>query len=184
MDSSVQFAECLVKKEYSGKELGAIKGKAALIIAASVAVTLAVCAFLPLLLPLLAVDAVIAWLAIRSMRAKLNTEFEYRVADGEMSVDRIVMRSRRKAVISFDLSHCETVAPYRGKYKDSADRDEYDGIIDVSASLSSPGTYFAVICQNSGDENVKTIVFFTPSEKLLRAIRFRFRRAVIEADDI
>lgn len=179
MDSSVQYAECLVKKEYSGKEAASEKMKTVLICVAVAAVTLIICAFLPLLLPLIPIDAVLIIWVIHRLRVKLNTEFEYRAADGEMTVDRVILKSKRKEIISFDLSHCEIIAPYREKYIDLAERGEYDAIIDVSSSLSSPDIYFAVISEGNGDENTKTLVYFTPSEKFLKTVRFYNRRTVI-----
>jgi hypothetical protein len=94
-----------------------------------------------------------------------DLEFEYTYIKGELSVDKIMGKERRKKAASFDLSQLEIVAP-----TDSYLLDSYRNatkVYDFSSLEPEHKVYAMVLHQNAG--NVK--VLFEPNGDILNAMR-------------
>lgn len=63
------------------------------------------------LMPILLVAAVILGVVDYVFIPRLSVEFEYLYVNGELDVDRIFSKSRRKRAASYDLSSMEIMAP-------------------------------------------------------------------------
>ncbi len=96
----------------------------------------------------------------------LSVEFEYLVVEGDISIDRILARSRRKKVLDCKKEEIQFVAP-----SDSYMLKDYEKtgmkVKDCSSGRSGARTY-ALIYQQGAD-CVKVV--FEPNEKILRALR-------------
>ncbi len=97
----------------------------------------------------------------------LSVEFEYLVVEGDISVDRILARSRRKKVINCKKEEIQIVAP-----SDSYMLKDYEKngmkVKDCSSGRHDAKTY-SMICQQGAD-CVKVI--FEPNDKILRSLRY------------
>lgn len=97
----------------------------------------------------------------------LSVEFEYLVVEGDVSVDRILARSRRKKVINCKKEEIQIVAP-----SDSYMLKDYEKngmkVKDCSSGRQDAKTY-SLICQQ-GAECIKVI--FEPNDKILRSLRY------------
>lgn len=97
----------------------------------------------------------------------LSVEFEYLVVEGDVSVDRILARSRRKKVINCKKEEIQIVAP-----SDSYMLKDYEKngmkVKDCSSGRPDAKTY-SLICQQ-GAECIKVI--FEPNDKILRSLRY------------
>lgn len=94
-----------------------------------------------------------------------DLEFEYTYIKGELSVDKIMGKERRKKAASFDLTQLEIVAP-----TDSYLLDSYrnvNKVYDFSSLEPDHKVYAMVLHQNTG--NVK--VLFEPNGDILNAMR-------------
>jgi len=94
-----------------------------------------------------------------------DLEFEYTYIKGEISVDKIMGKERRKKAASFDLTQLEIVAP-----KESYLLDSYKNaskVYDFTSLEPDHKVYAMVLHQNSG--YVK--VLFEPNGEILNAMR-------------
>ncbi len=90
-----------------------------------------------------------------------NVEYEYAITNGEMDVDMIISKRRRKRLATFSCRTLEILAPLSGdKYT-----EEYKNLKTIFAAQSkkSPTAYFAVFNRGGGRE----CLLFEPSRKML-----------------
>ncbi len=111
---------------------------------------------------LIAVGALyFAWYLISG----LNLEFEYIFTDGELDIDKISAKRKRKRMLSVRVSSFEEFDAFDlEKYR----QKQYDVVYNASASLQEPGNYYAVF-RNA--ERKQCILILTPNEKILEAIQ-------------
>lgn len=95
-----------------------------------------------------------------------DSEFEYTYVKGELDIDRIMGKSRRKRCIVLDLDHTEIVAP-----EDSYLLDNYKNQkckeYDFSSGIADHKKY--VMYATSKNELVR--VLFEPSEKMMNDMK-------------
>jgi len=92
-----------------------------------------------------------------------NLEFEYSVTNGELDIDKIIARSRRKRLISVHSSTFEYFAPLTTENKSMFEGDGALKKIDAFSSLESDNIYFAIYHKN----NDKIRLAFEPTEKMI-----------------
>ncbi|MBC7765959.1 MAG: hypothetical protein H7Y41_05690 [Hyphomonadaceae bacterium] len=99
--------------------------------------------------------------------ASRNVEFEYIVTNGEIDVDKIISRKRRKRLLSANMRHAIIVARMDdAQYKNEFNQTTQKTITAVS-SMTAPNIYFAIV--PTKEQTVKLI--FEPSERMLEAFR-------------
>ena len=115
----------------------------------------------------LTVLAVGAGLFISPMLPRTDLEYEYLFVNGEFDIDMVMSKSKRKKVMSMNLSEADLVAPL-----DSHRMDYYNGNSRLKTLDYSSGNQqhrrFAVIIK-SGGENCKIII--EPDEQMAQAIK-------------
>ena len=158
------FVEYLVKKKNGPRELLL---KVLIVLAALL--LFVVMMYLGMLFPvasmvttLLAFGALYGgWLLMTNM----NVEYEYIVTNGEMDVDKIVARRRRKRLLTVAARSFEKFGPYR--HGDHAGED-YANRVYVCTSLEDPGCYYAVF---NHAKLGRTLLVFSPSDRVLEALK-------------
>ncbi len=104
----------------------------------------------------------------------LNIEFEYLYIDGQLSIDKILNRNKRKKMLECDKDSLLMLAPL-----DSYVLKDYEGtgvkVIDCSSGRADAKKY-AFIYQ-SGQQRMKVII--EPNDKLLQCIRNTTPRKVV-----
>lgn len=109
--------------------------------------------------------AAVFYLIFRFMRSK-NVEYEYAVTNGDMDIDKITAQKKRKRIFSGHAKNYEIVAKMHSDRYNQSYADTQNKIIAVS-SLKEEDVYF-IITQYKGQ---RTIVYFQPSEKMLKSFR-------------
>ncbi|HAH79153.1 MAG TPA: hypothetical protein DCL64_06515 [Ruminococcaceae bacterium] len=150
------FVEQIVKKKFGPRDYG--------IAAATVVVGLALI-FLSLQIPpivlLVTVGVCFAAYYIISSR---NLEFEYSVTNGDITIDKIINRRRRKRVISVDAREIEEMGRF---HPDLLRRKAGCTRVFTSRQDSGGEWYFCAHHPQKGN----VLVVFDPEEKVLKAIR-------------
>lgn len=165
--------ECLVERKKTGK-VYVIRGLVffvdSILLALSVFIFLFLTAFSATIFIFAAIGALITWLAIRST----NIEYEYSFFENELTIDRIVNKSKRKRLKSFDLSKMELMAP-AGSKRLGGNPDNNRRKLNFSALDENYINYVIVVLDDMGTETELT---FTPNEKLIDVIKRKYPRKV------
>lgn len=115
----------------------------------------------------------LVYLAYRLITSR-NLEFEYVVTNGELDIDKIISRRKRKRIFSASCKEFEIVA----KVKSNSFSQSVQSIknrIDASSSLDSPDAYFATL----NYKGEKTVLIFEPDEKMLNNFKLFIPRKVL-----
>lgn len=150
------YAEWLVKRRDPSYAVP-VKGLMILILAASVFLALTT---LPGILLAIAAAA-----ATYLVFINLSVEFEYLFVEGDLSVDRILAKTRRKKVVECKKDEIQIVAPsdsYLLKDHEKSGMKVYD-----CSSKTGAKTYSLIF--RRGSECIKVI--FEPNERMLRSMR-------------
>lgn len=102
-----------------------------------------------------------------------SMEFEYAVTNGELDIDCIIARNRRKRIFSASAKEFEILA----KVKSEKYASEYKLItkkIFAGTFQEADDLYFAVL----NYKGERTILYFNPSDKMLESFRFANPRNV------
>lgn len=151
------FVEQIVKKKFGPADYAI----AILAVVAGLALA-AVSFFVPGVgVLILVLDAVGVYYLITSR----NLEFEYSVTNGDITVDRIINRRRRKRVINTDAQYIEDIGRYDPKRL--ANKQGYAKIVASQYDDGRGSWYFCARDPKKGN----ILVVFDPEEKVLGAIK-------------
>ncbi len=98
------------------------------------------------------------------LTAKLNVEYEYIVTNGTMDIDKIVNKSSRQRVSSFEIAKVERVEKYNPSLLNNVKKEN----LVFACNQNDPNAYLIVASRE--DAKVNYIVF-SPNEKLQEAIK-------------
>ena len=106
------------------------------------------------------------------INTSFNVEFEYILTNGELDVDKITHKRKRKRIITV---HCKSFIEF-GKIEpgNETDNNSYSQIIDASAKSKTFEDYYAVFYKNG--QKVKLI--FNPTGKMTEMFKFYAPRVV------
>lgn len=102
-----------------------------------------------------------------------NVEFEYIVTNGEIDIDKITSRRRRKRIFSASCKEFDIVS----RVKSNSFSQSVQSIkkrIDASSSIDSPDAFFATL----NYKGEKTLLIFEPDERMLNNFKFFISRKV------
>ena len=97
-----------------------------------------------------------------------NLEFEYSVTNGDLTIDRIINRQRRKRVISFDCKDVEAIGKYKAVDHQSKHYDK-KFFASLKADGSDEGAWYITV--RSAKYGGLCLVVFNPEERVLDSIR-------------
>ena len=92
----------------------------------------------------------------------LNVEYEYIITNGTMDVDKIINRSSRKRMLSFDLSGVSKIE----KFNPNAPSNPKSLV--VACNTDSENTYL-LVAEREGKGNVELV--FEPDERIQSAVK-------------
>lgn len=95
-----------------------------------------------------------------------NVEYEYILTNGDIDIDKITAKRKRKRVLSFSTKEFEIVAPYKHG-------ENYTNVLDLG-TRNYENAYYAVF---SKDGQKKTLVF-NPPQKMIEAMKTYSPRTV------
>lgn len=160
------FVEELITVHTTGKILLAKIG----VVLAVIVLTIAVFWFIPAILPLMfSIFVVGAYFAIKF----LNVEYEYAFTNGELDVDKILGKRKRKRMVSTDSKSIKLMAPYTADYESDATAYSVEYTYDFSSSPSAAGRWFVIFEDKDGK---LCFMVMQPSEKLRTAMKSYLRQ--------
>jgi len=95
----------------------------------------------------------------------LSVEYEYVFTNGELDIDAIYNRSRRKRVFSANVNDIEIMAHVDDKVR-AGDMQSYQDLRDYSSGTTTPDTYAFMI----NYKTKRTKIIMEPNEKMLKAM--------------
>ena len=95
-----------------------------------------------------------------------NVEYEYILTNGDIDIDKIIAKRKRKRVLSFSTKEFEIVAPCK-------QGENYTNVLDLG-TRNYENAYYAVF---SKDGQKKTLVF-NPPQKMIEAMKTYSPRTV------
>ena len=157
------YTEQLVKKQSGAKEMAI---RAGLIVLTVIAVFIVLMFPLGIILPILAVVLDVF------MFRRLNVEYEYLFVNGDLDVDKIMSRAKRKRMFSMNVSEMELLAP-----SDAPELRQYQNAKTLDFSS---GTGQAKLCTLVvADHGELKKVVFEPNETIIEGFFVLAPRKVI-----
>lgn len=150
------FVEQIVAIKKTGKDFAAYIGIVLL------SLTLMLIGYIFLTSIFIAVAAAVIFGAYK-LFLRLNIEYEYIITNGTMDVDKIIAKSSRKRMISFDVSSIQRIEKYTGVLPKNIEKDCF------FACNKKDENAFVVYYKEEGKQQ-KTFVF-APNEKVREAIK-------------
>lgn len=106
---------------------------------------------------------------------RLNAEFEYIYADGQIDFDRIRGNAKRKTLLRVDLETAEIVAPSNSN--EIKNYNSQNARIKDFTSFDKEAKTYTMIVRKDGDLYK---IFFEPSERLIKSMKRKNPRKVVE----
>lgn len=151
------YVECMVKKKPSGL-MSALK-----VLLIAVTVVTGLLGFLGMIVFLIA--AVVAGVGAYFVGLNANLEYEYLYVDKQLTVDKIMARTRRKKVETFDLERMEILAPVKSWHLDDYKNRQLKEVDYSSGVEQKPDTRYSLIY------NGEKRVIFEPNAEMVAAIK-------------
>lgn len=154
------FVEQIVKKKFDGKDYA--------IFVAIILGTL-VLIFATLIIKILAQFSFFIGIGILAgayfLILSRNLEFEYSVTNGDVTVDKIINRSKRKRIVSFDAHSVEEMGKYDAQKHQGK---SYDSRLFTGDNAANSDSWYMTF---HSTKTGHTLFVFTPNEKVLTAIK-------------
>ena len=99
-------------------------------------------------------------------RFMLMVEYEYTFVNGELTIDRILARSKRKHMLDINV---KTVYKLGYINKTEINQRDIDTVKDFSTSASDENTVFA--CYKDESSGKKVMLLFTPNQKIIDSMK-------------
>ena len=122
--------------------------------------------------------AAVGWVGHRFYQ-NFNSEFEYILTDGELDIDKIAAKRRRKRLLNVKTGNYELVAPYNDSNKRDFDAGNFDLTLDVRSSPKAENVWF-VICTVKDKGRVR--VLFEPTDAMIAHLRRHIPQKVSRLD--
>ena len=155
---SESYVELLVKKKKTPKD-SILKG----LMIAGIVILVLIGLVIPLVLIAASALGVLAYFKMPG----LDLEFEYLYVNGELDIDKIMSKVKRKRVGSFDISKAEMVAPVKSHELDYYRQSKDLKVVDCSSGEDHANVYGMVI----KDEKGMKLVLFEPNQEILDDMR-------------
>lgn len=104
------------------------------------------------------------------LMTSLNVEYEYIVTNGELDIDKIIARRKRKRLLTVSAKTFEEFGPYTENTSFEAAQTTVE-----ATDASGQGIYYAVFRHPAHGQ---TSLFFTPDERVLEAIKIALPRNI------
>lgn len=151
------YVECMVKKKANGL-MSALK-----VLLIGIAVITGLLGFMGLIVSL--IIAVVAGVGAYFVSLNANLEYEYLYVDKQLTVDKIMARTRRKKVETFDLERMGILAPIKSWHLDDYKNRQLK-VVDYSSGVEQqPDIRYSMIY------NGEKRVIFEPNAEMVAAIK-------------
>lgn len=113
------------------------------------------------------------WYLITSFKV----EFEYTLTNGELDVDKITAKRRRKRLITIKIKEIDIMAHVAGNDKNELINQNFKTVIDASSSPLSPNAFFISVHHNKLG---LTKLIFEPEQRIIGICRSVAPRKVFD----
>jgi len=113
---------------------------------------------------------VLGYLAFR-LTKKFSIEYEYIITNGCFDVDKIIAKSSRKRIMSFEISNVEAVEKFN---PNSMPTREFKEKL-FACNLDDPNAYYMIISEE--DKGTRLLVF-APNERIQGAVKKYLRKYI------
>ncbi|MDO5424686.1 MAG: DUF6106 family protein [Eubacteriales bacterium] len=117
--------------------------------------------------PLILIAAIALGILAYFKMPSLDLEFEYLYVNGELDIDKIMSKVKRKRVGRFDMEKVEMVAPWKSHELDYYKQNKSLKIQDYSSGEENANIYAMV----TSDEKGMKMVLFEPNQAILDDMR-------------
>lgn len=148
------YTEQLVKKQTTMKDVFI---KALLVAVAIVSV------FVVLMFPVAIIVPVIVITAVVFLVRRLDVEYEYLYVNGDLDIDKIMHKAKRKRVFSTNISSMELLAP---EGADELNQFRNARVVDLSSGRADAKRYVLVVAENGQI----TKLVFEPNDTIVEGI--------------
>lgn len=148
------YTEQLVKKQTTMKDVFI---KALLVALAIVSV------FVVLMFPVAIIVPVIVIAAVVFLIRRLDVEYEYLYVNGDLDIDKIMHKAKRKRVFSTNIGNMELLAP---EGADELNQYRNARIVDLSSGMADAKRYVLVVAENGQ----VTRLVFEPNETIIEGM--------------
>ena len=153
------YSECLVKKESTPRDAVVKYGMIALTV---------LCAAAGLFLfPVFLIGAVALGVAAYFIIPGTDLEYEYLFVNGELDIDKIMAKSKRKKAKTVDLSEADIIAPLNSHQQDYYNGNSQLKVYDYSSGNPDHKRFAAII----REEGQTCKLIFEPDETMANAIK-------------
>ena len=161
------FIEQLIKKRLTSMDL--VK-QGLIILAGIIIIMLLIPFFLTQFMPFALVVVVgLVYLAYYLISG-LQLEYEYIYTNGEIDVDKIIAKRKRKRITTIRISSFDEFAPFNlEEYRNQ----KYDITVKAATALQDPKNYYGVYRNRDGK---RCCIILTPNEKLLDELQQQYKR--------
>lgn len=118
------------------------------------------------------IAAGIVYLAYRLITSR-NVEFEYTVTNGELDIDKITSRRKRKRIFSASCKEFDILSRVKSN-SFSQSVQSIKNRIDATSSSDSPDAFFATL----NYKGEKTLLIFEPDERMLNNFKLFIPRKI------
>lgn len=147
------YTEQLVKRRTTGAD---IVKKAGLIVLTIFS------AALMLFIPFLIIAPILMVALDVFLFKRMDVEFEYLYVNGELDIDKIMGKAKRKKQLSIDMNSLEIVAP-KGSHELDSYRNRQMKVMDFTSMEPEARVYEMIINQN----NQQLRIFFEPNQTII-----------------
>jgi hypothetical protein len=113
------------------------------------------------------------WYVITSFKI----EFEYALTNGELDIDKIIAKRRRKRLITVKIKEIDTMAHIAGNDKNEFFNRSFKTVIDASSSPLSPDAFFISVHH---DKLGLTKLIFEPDQRIIGICKSMAPRKVLD----
>lgn len=148
------YTEQLVKKQTTMKDIFI---KAFLVALAIVSV------FAVLMIPVAIIIPIVVIAAVVFLIRRLDVEYEYLYVNGDLDIDKIMHKAKRKKVFSTNISNMELLAP-----EGASELNQYGNarVLDYSSGMADARRYVLVSAENGQI----TKLVFEPNDTIIEGI--------------
>ena len=166
------FVEEMIVRKNTGLtllcELGIVL--LALVLAAAVFIFLS-----PIFPAMLAIIVFAAYLGIKFQ----GVEYEYCFTNGDLDIDKIMAKRKRKTLVEINHKQIRIMAPYTAEYESVTKDYKVSSVVNTASHRQAAGQWFFIYENNEGQY---VFVVFQPSKRLREAMR-KYMRSRIKGMD-
>lgn len=113
---------------------------------------------------LIPIEIALVIFGVYSVISSFNVEYEYSVTNGEMDIDKITAKRKRKKFVSLKLKDVEYFALLDDSNIAVAEHPSVVRVMDASGSVDSPNVHFMIFYMNGQ----KVCLLFEPTKEMIR----------------